>query len=383
MQNTELSHLYKSFKSIFPTAHIVIIDHTGSVIMACENRCLIPQTEQYSGFKEILTVHAPTGGTFYKLSFPLPLSNQLFLYIPSKDIEDVLTAAKMADSVIQLFLSRPSQSVQSVRQSDTMLLLDHLFHPSTAEEDTYTALLAAELGFDMSLPRAVCIFRIEQDLKNPASKISSTRSILQTIHNFAASSGSQDIIGAFGNSELILCHVMGAESDKDIKLLENIYTYINKNYFVSCCIGVGLTVTDIGHYCDSFISAQAVFRYAQNRPDREKQIYYVDDFLAEHLVYEIPEHFFEHFFKNELNYVKATPIAQETIGALVACNMDISMAAEALFIHRNTMVFRLNQLKKQLNLNPFHKDNDRFKLILLYHYFTKKYNANHSSGEMP
>ena len=144
--------------------------------MACENRCLIPQTEQYSGFKEILTVHAPTGGTFYKLSFPLPLSNQLFLYIPSKDIEDVLTAAKMADSVIQLFLSRPSQSVQSVRQSDTMLLLDHLFHPSTAEEDTYTALLAAELGFDMSLPRAVCIFRIEQDLKNPASKISSTRS---------------------------------------------------------------------------------------------------------------------------------------------------------------------------------------------------------------
>ena len=52
MQNTELSHLYKSFKSIFPTAHIVIIDHTGSVIMACENRCLIPQTEQYSGLFE-------------------------------------------------------------------------------------------------------------------------------------------------------------------------------------------------------------------------------------------------------------------------------------------------------------------------------------------
>ena len=158
---------------------------------------------------------------------------------------------------------------------------------------------------------------------------------------------------------------------------------LNKNYFVSCRIGVGLTVTNIGHYCDSSISAQAVFRYAQNRPDMEKRIYYIDDFLAEHLVYEIPEHSFEHFFKNELDYMKISPTAQETIGALVACNMDISMAAEALFIHRNTMVFRLNQLKKQLNLNPFHKDNDRFKLILLYHYFTKKYNGNHSSGEMP
>lgn len=75
MQNTELSHLYKSFKSIFPTAHIVIIDHTGSVIMACENRCLIPQTEQYSGFKEILTVHAPTAVLF--INYPSPFRCQI------------------------------------------------------------------------------------------------------------------------------------------------------------------------------------------------------------------------------------------------------------------------------------------------------------------
>lgn len=75
MQNTELSHLYKSFKSIFPTAHIVIIDHTGSVIMACENRCLIPQTEQYSGFKEILTVHAQRAVLF--INYPSPFRCQI------------------------------------------------------------------------------------------------------------------------------------------------------------------------------------------------------------------------------------------------------------------------------------------------------------------
>lgn len=382
MQNIEIPHLYQSLKNIFPASHIIIINHTSKVVMACEDCNQFPAREQYNGFKEILTVQAPTGRTFYKLSFPLPPSNQLFLYIPSGEIEDILTAAKMADCVIQLLSSRPYQSVQSVRQSDTMLLLDHLFHPSNAEEDTYTALLAAELGFDMSLPRAVCVFRIEQDQSNTAAKVSSARSILQTIHNFAASSGSQDIIGAFGNNELILCHVMDTEADKDTRLLENIYTYINKNYSVSCSIGVGLTVADIGHYCDSFISAQAVFQYAQSRPVKEKRIYYVNDFLAEHLVYEIPGHFFEHFFKNELNYLRTAPIAQETISALVASNMDISLAAETLFIHRNTMVFRLNQLKKQLNLNPFHKDNERFKLILLHHYFTKTYSGSHSSAEM-
>lgn len=75
MQNTELSHLYKSFKSIFPTAHIGIIDHTGSVIMACENRCLIPQTEQYSGFKESLRFMPQRAVLF--INYPSPFRCQI------------------------------------------------------------------------------------------------------------------------------------------------------------------------------------------------------------------------------------------------------------------------------------------------------------------
>lgn len=341
-----------------------------------------PTEVAYSNFKEIQTIHGQDGGALHKLSFPLPPQNQLFLYIPSNDVEDILTAAKMADSVIQLFLSRPAQAAHSARQSDTMLLLDHLFHPSNAEEDTYTALLAAELGFDMSLPRAVCILRIELNSRHTASRMHPSHAILQTIRNFTASSGNQDIIGAFGDNELILCHVMDEDTSQNIHLLKNIYTYINKNYPVSCHIGVGLTVTDLSHYDTSFTSAQSAFHYAQYHPSADSSIYCASDFLAEHLVYEIQESFFEHFFAQELAYLKSTPTAPETIRALVEHNMDILSAAEALFVHRNTMVFRLNQLKKQMKLNPLHRDSDRFKLILLHHYYTKKHAANHLPGEV-
>lgn len=381
MQSTEITRLYQSFKNIFPTAHIKIIDHNSNVViggegMSCnaairDGTPCLPMEERYSNYKEIQTIHGQDDEPLHKLSFPLPPQNQLFVYIPSRDVEDILTAAKMADSVVQLFLTRPAQAAQSARQSDTMLLLDHLFHPSNAEEDTYTALLAAELGFDMSLPRAVCILRIEPDTRNPVSRMQPSHAILQTIRNFTAA-GSQDIIGAFGASELILCHVM-EDAAQDIRLLENIYTYINKNYPVTCRMGVGLTVTDLSHYGDSFISAQSVFRYAQSRPRTGTCIYFASDYLAEHLVCQIPEAFFEHFLSQELSYMKATPTAPETIRALVENNMDILPAAESLFIHRNTMVFRLNHLKKQLRLNPLHRDSDRFKLILLHHYYIKKY----------
>ncbi|MCC8025588.1 MAG: helix-turn-helix domain-containing protein [Clostridium sp.] len=383
MQTTEINRLCKSFESIFPKACIQIIDSDSRLIAGKGDPPPVPAPPVFRSVKEFRTVAAPGGENWYEMSFPIPPVNQLFLYIPSEEAEDILTAAKMADSVIQLFLSKPSPAVRNSRPSDTMLLLDHLFHPAGVEDDTYTALLAAELGFDMSLPRAVCIFSIETNQKQAASKARISYSILQTIRNFASSFGNQDILGSFSGGELLLCHVMEQDDRRDLTLLENLYTYIHKNYPVSCSIGVGLTVRDMGRYEASFASAQAAFRYAQNRSckDEVMRIYCVTDFLAEHLVYEIPDSFFEHFYRQELSYLQATPLAAATLKALVDSNMDIVTASEALFIHRNTMVFRLNQLKKQLRLNPLHKDNDRFKLILLHHYYTKKTNMTHLSGE--
>ena len=113
------------------------------------------------------------------------------------------------------------------------------------------------------------------------------------------------------------------------------------------------------------------------RAPHRKNIYFVTAFLAEHLVYQLPENLFEHFFQAELSYLESNATAVKTIQALVENNMDLVSSAEDLFIHRNTMVFRLNQLKKSLNLNPLHKDNDRFKLILLYHYYRKNTFCKH------
>ncbi len=157
MQTTEINRLCKSFESIFPKACIQIIDSDSRLIAGKGDPPPVPAPPVFRSVKEFRTVAAPGGENWYEMSFPIPPVNQLFLYIPSEEAEDILTAAKMADSVIQLFLSKPSPAVRNSRPSDTMLLLDHLFHPAGVEDDTYTALLAAELGFDMSLPRAVCI----------------------------------------------------------------------------------------------------------------------------------------------------------------------------------------------------------------------------------
>ncbi|QIB26585.1 PucR family transcriptional regulator [Caloranaerobacter azorensis] len=48
--------------------------------------------------------------------------------------------------------------------------------------------------------------------------------------------------------------------------------------------------------------------------------------------------------------------------------MNLKNAAKDLYVHRNTIVFRLNKIKELLNIDPIHNDTDRILLRLLYFY---------------
>lgn len=44
----------------------------------------------------------------------------------------------------------------------------------------------------------------------------------------------------------------------------------------------------------------------------------------------------------------------KTIQVLLACNLNLTLTAKSLYIHRNTLLFRLEMLKKATFLDPFH-----------------------------
>lgn len=381
MQENEMLKLFQAIREIFPESFLQLLDKNNHIIQETPRSEYYPdEPVSYSGFKEIVSLKNAQGEAFYKLTFPIAPIYMLRLLIPAAKTEDVFTSAKMTESIIQLFQAKPARKAQTSRQSDMALLLDHLLHPTSTEDHTYTALLAAELDLDMSLPRAVCLLQFQTpDGMSPSAKAAAAQAFFQMVRHFISSAGNQDILGNFGSSEIILCHVMAEEAP--MLFFDNLYDYLKKNSVFHCSIAVGLTVNNLNDYASSFSSAKSAFRYASSQSASQKNIYFVTAFLAEHLVYQLPETLFEHFFQAELSYLESNATAVKTIQALVKNNMDLVSSAEDLFIHRNTMVFRLNQLKKSLNLNPLHKDNDRFKLILLYHYYRKIHSANTSAKE--
>lgn len=93
------------------------------------------------------------------------------------------------------------------------ILLDHLLHPTSTEDHTYTALLAAELDLDMSLPRAVCLLQFQApDGMASSAKAAAAQTFFQMVRHFISSAGNQDILGNFGSSEIILVPCDGRRS---------------------------------------------------------------------------------------------------------------------------------------------------------------------------
>ena len=56
---------------------------------------------------------------------------------------------------------------------------------------------------------------------------------------------------------------------------------------------------------------------------------------------------------------------KETLNAFADNNMDVSKTARQLYLHRNTMVYRLERIKIQTGLNPY-KFHELVKLLELY-----------------
>ena len=52
--------------------------------------------------------------------------------------------------------------------------------------------------------------------------------------------------------------------------------------------------------------------------------------------------------------------------------MNILCTAQDLFIHRNTVLFRLNKIKELFNIDPLYQDSDRMLLRLIYFYWKQK-----------
>ena len=222
----------------------------------------------------------------------------------------------------------------------------------------------------MTLPRTICLFTLAAQDDEGAVSEGTLHSVINLIRSQRLI-GAQDLVGSINSDQIALCKTLSNPSQpvqSQIRpLLSSLCASILDLHHIVIQVGVGDVIRSISDYSTQFLDIRQMLR-CRTLFNSPKTIHFISDFQTEMAIFKIPSAQLDHFLIEKLEILEHLPQFLETVEALFSCNMNINDTAEMLFVHRNTVLFRINRIKKLLCLDPLHKDADRATLSLLYMY---------------
>ena len=171
----------------------------------------------------------------------------------------------------------------------------------------------------------------------------------------------------------------GTTSSQLEDFARSIIDTLMSEHYIQSCIGIGSVVKTIKDLSYSFKEAQVALE-ASRVFDSEKLIVSYDNLGIARLVYQLPTTLCKIFLKEVFRNGSIESLDQETLFTIQRFfenNLNISETSRKLFIHRNTLVYRLDKIKRltALDLREF-DDAIVFKIALM----VKKYLNQSSQG---
>ncbi len=184
----------------------------------------------------------------------------------------------------------------------------------------------------------------------------------------------QDIISPVREEQIIIF-----KSFKQISSDISVYKEIVTEYLSSCVeylevmgveysIYIGTFQQDFEHYNTSFRHCLWLKKHVQGKICYFYE--YVDEYMKELVtlveyrdIYQVYDHLMDE--KTQKDFI-------EIIDSLQKNNYNFNASSKQLYVHKNTLVFRFNKIKKLLGVNPMQQVEDREFLSYLYYYMKNR-----------
>ncbi len=225
---------------------------------------------------------------------------------------------------------------------------------------------ARELHFNSDVSRTVVIIRA---LEN------TDVSIYDVIQNIFPDKA-KDFVISINETDIALVKqtVLGIDSKTIEKLAATIADTVSGEFYTPIVIGIGTTVNNIKDLARSFKEAQAALEVGKVF-DTEKTIVSYDNLGIARLIYQLPTTLCETFLKEVFKRGSIENLDQETfftIQRFFENNLNVSETSRKLFVHRNTLVYRLEKIKKITGLDLREFDHAIvFKIALMVNKYLK------------
>ncbi len=314
---------------------IGVIDDNG-VIIACSELVKIGEMRQGVRDELAYTSDAITsGGYTYK---PIG-SGSKWEYIVFIEGEDKF-AEKIA-SVLAVSLSNIKNLYDE--KYDKSSFIKNIILDNILPSDIY--IKSKELRFNAEETRVV--FLIKFHSKSDVLSFDMVQNIFPDKNkDYVISTGEQDIV-------LVKEIKQGTDIKEIEKIAKGIADTLNSEFYTKVSIGIGTVVDNIKDLARSYKEAQVALEVGKVF-DTEKNIISYENLGIGRLIYQLPTTLCEMFLQEVFKNGSLDALDRETL-MTIQCffenNLNVSETSRKLFVHRNTLVYRLEKIRKLTGLD--------------------------------
>ncbi|MBP0979677.1 MAG: helix-turn-helix domain-containing protein [Oscillospiraceae bacterium] len=204
---------------------------------------------------------------------------------------------------------------------------------------------ARELYFNSDVPRVVFLIRSENT--NDSSAFDVVQSLFPNReHDFVFNINENDIV--------LVKEIKSKTLPADLeKLASSISDTVSSEFYTKVTVGIGTTVTHVRNLARSYKEAQAALEIGKVL-DVEQLVTRYDNLGIARLIYQLPVNLCDMFMREVFRKGSLDILDHETLYTVQKFfenNLNISETARKLFIHRNTLVYRLDKIAKITGLD--------------------------------
>ena len=165
----------------------------------------------------------------------------------------------------------------------------------------------------------------------------------------------QDFVISINETDVAVVKTVSAEAEQAelLALASTMEDTLKSQLFVKTIIGIGGVAEHLRELADSYKEAQVAIEVGKVF-DTEKTIITYENLGIGRLIYQLPTTLCEIFLAEVFKKNSIDTLDQETlftINKFFENNLNVSETSRKLFVHRNTLVYRLEKIKKLTGLD--------------------------------
>jgi len=314
-------------------------------------------------------------GAFAGVACPINFDNQVIGAVGIRGNPNELRKfVHLIKNQVEMMYQREMYFQMTKIKSDAFdLFIQELLSQNSEKNVKHLISLGEINNINLQIPRYALMIDIEYDNSkiNQLNELTDDgcikrmNKLINSVNNFFEDP--QNILTKIDGNHFLVLKVEQQAKDKNIQEIEDLHQFLLKKHGISTIIGIGNHYENLGDFVKSYHEAKQAVLIAKRMGDK-CGVFHIDELYVGRILNEVSNSTLMDILNNS-NATKlldpTNSIFKETLFAFCENDLNLSKTARDLYVHRNTLLYRLNRIHQITGLNPNNFMNAMTLMLLL------------------